>query len=184
MRSEANHLYFEGNLSSDPLAATAALYNLIQKQGYQDVILDFQRTSFLAPSFMLPLVSTCRAYRRDKVEFEILMPGDPKSASLMINTNWAHLIIPEQYDAKVGTDMMHLSARQYLTSEEHFQAVDDSVTVMLNSLDGIDRSRLKALEWALNEITDNVLNHANSPIGGIMQVVAFSQAQKSGVLCL
>jgi anti-sigma regulatory factor (Ser/Thr protein kinase) len=106
------------------------------------------------------------------------MPSEQKTTLLMSNTNWAHLLSPGQFEAKVGSDLMHLYARQYRTSEEHFQAVDDSVRVMLNSLEGIDRSRLKALEWALNEITDNVLNHANSPIGGIMQVVTFPRRRR------
>ena len=29
---------------------------------------------------------------------------------------------------------------------------------------------MKAIEWSLNEITDNVLTHAQSPIGGLIQV--------------
>jgi hypothetical protein len=106
------------------------------------------------------------------------MPAEKKSAALISNANWAHLIAPEQFEAKTGADLMHLSARQYMGSDEHFQAVDDSLNVMMNSLDGIDRTRLKALEWALNEITDNVLNHANSPIGGIMQVVTFPKRRR------
>lgn len=36
-----------------------------------------------------------------------------------------------------------------------------------------ERTQLKALEWALNEITDNVLNHAESPIGGLVQIQSF-----------
>ena len=34
----------------------------------------------------------------------------------------------------------------------------------------IERSVLAGLEWSVNEITDNVLNHAESPLGGLVQV--------------
>jgi hypothetical protein len=51
------------------------------------------------------------------------------------------------------------------------------MAVIVQSIGGLDRSRLKALEWSLNEITDNVLNHAESSVGGIVQVVHFVKRQ-------
>ena len=35
---------------------------------------------------------------------------------------------------------------------------------------------MAALEWAINEITDNVLNHASSPIGGLVQLTTKSKS--------
>lgn len=37
---------------------------------------------------------------------------------------------------------------------------------------------MKAIEWSLNEITDNVINHAQSPIGGLLQITNFGREQK------
>lgn len=173
MRSEANHLFFEGKVKGELLSTTAALYNLISKQGYRDIILDFRHATFLSAEFMVPLATMCRAHRQDRVDFDLLMPEDKRTAALMSNTNWAHLIVPERFDPKDDKNINHLSARQYLTSEEHFAAVDASLEIILNNVPGIDRPRLKALEWALNEITDNVLNHAKSSVGGVMQVMTF-----------
>jgi hypothetical protein len=45
--------------------------------------------------------------------------------------------------------------------------------ILLETIKVGDRTQLKALEWALNEITDNVLNHAESPIGGLVQIQSF-----------
>lgn len=173
MRSEANHLYFEGKVGGDLLPTMAALFNLIRKQGYKDLILDFRRAQFLSAEFMVPLVTICRSYRKERVDFELLVPDDRGLAALMSNANWAHLISPERFEPKENKNTSHVSARQYLTAEEHDKVVDASLELLLSRLPGIDRSRLKALEWALNEITDNVLNHAESPIGGIMQVMTF-----------
>ena len=122
---------------------------------------------------MVPLCSLSRLYRQEKVSFELIMPTQAKLRRLINNSNWAHLIDPEKYDDMSDKNERNLAAIQYCTAEEHFKAVDASVDLMLSVLPGIDRSRFKALEWSLNEITDNVLNHANSPIGGIMQVSTF-----------
>jgi hypothetical protein len=171
-RSVGNHLYFSGRLSEDVLPVTAALHNLIVKQGYSDLTLDFSDvTHHISPKFMLPLATTARGYRRDRVDFDIVMPNTKTVANLLMNTNWAHLISPEKYDARDILNRNHLSAIQYLNAKEHFAAIDRSLDVILRNSEGLDRNRLKALEWSLNEITDNVLNHADSPVGGIVQVV-------------
>ncbi|MBY5705708.1 STAS-like domain-containing protein [Rhizobium leguminosarum] len=178
MWSEGNHLHFDGKMTSDFLPTIAALHNVIRKQGYSDVTLDFRKATYLSPEFMIPLVATCRNYRRENVQFDILMPEASAQARLLSNANWAHLIAPESYESKDQQNVKHMSARQFLTAGEHFTAVDDSMSVILSSIEGIDRTRTKALEWALNEITDNVLNHAESPIGGVMQVMTFPKLKR------
>jgi hypothetical protein len=85
--------------------------------------------------------------------------------------------VPEKFDARDDRNRNHLSAIQYLNADEQFSAVDRSMAVIVQSIGGLDRSRLKALEWSLNEITDNVLNPAESSVGGIVQVVHFAKRQ-------
>lgn len=178
IRSESNKLIFTGETGHDVLPATAALYSLINKLGYQDVELDFSASTFLSPRFMLPLATMARAYRQQKVDFEIRFPDDGKAANLLSNANWANIICPEKHDRRDGLNQLHLSATQYFDAEEHYKAVDKSIAIILQSVNGLDRSRLTALEWSLNEITDNVLNHAESPVGGIFQVVTFPKRQR------
>lgn len=176
-RSEGNRFYFAGSTGDDFLPVSAALHNVIHKQGYKDLTLDFSQATFLDTKFMIPLVAMARSYRSEKVDFEIMVPTEDKSARLLENTNWAHLITPEKFEARDDRNKSHLSAIQYLNAKEQFDAVDRSMNVILQSVGGLDRSRLKALEWSLNEITDNVLNHSESQIGGIVQVVTFAKKQ-------
>jgi hypothetical protein len=178
LRTDGNHIYFEGKVQGDPPPCTAALYNIAQKQGYQDITLDFSDATFLAAEFMIPIITICRSYRSDKVDFEIILPNDRSTANLLKNTNWAHIICPEKFESNADRNINHLSARQFLNSDQHYTVVDDSISVILQSVPGIDRSRLKALEWALNEITDNVLNHSESSIGGIVQVMTFPKRRR------
>ena len=176
--TQANHLHFDDNLRGDPLPTIAALHNLIEKQGYPDVVLDFAKTTRAFPEFVLPIVTACRAYRQKKIDFDIRLPTDRRVASLFVKSNWAHLIAPERFEIATAAGTNHLAATQFLTAEEHYSAVDSSIGLMLQLMPGVDRNRIKALEWALNEITDNVLNHANSPIGGIMQVMTYPKLRR------
>jgi hypothetical protein len=42
----------------------------------------------------------------------------------------------------------------------------------------MERADFAAFEWSINEVTDNVLTHANSQIGGIVQVSTFQRNKK------
>jgi hypothetical protein len=64
--TEANRLIFSGSTGEDILPVIAALHNLINKQGYSDIILDFARLDKINTSYMLPLVATARSYRKAK----------------------------------------------------------------------------------------------------------------------
>ena len=169
--TESNRLVFSGSTGEDILPVIAALHNLINKQGYSDIILDFARLDKISSSYMLPLVATARSYRKQKIDFTIALPTDIKGSNLIVNTNWAHLIAPESFDPMDDKNIQHLSAIQYLNGDDQFKPVDRCMDVILKSLKVLGRGQVKALEWSLNEITDNVLNHAESPIGGIVQVV-------------
>lgn len=173
MRSEGNRIIFDAKVQGDPLPITASLHNLITRQGYLDITLDFSSSTFLSPNVMIPIITMCCMYRNKNVDFELVLPMERKSKNLILNTNWAHFMDPSQFDLRDDKNISHMSARNYKSSDEQFKAVDDSLSTILNAIEGLDRKMVKALEWSLNEITDNVLNHASSEIGGIVQVMIF-----------
>ena len=126
-RTEANHLHFVGNTGAEVLPVTAALHNLIHKQGYRDVTLNFSKAGFLDAKLMLPLVTMARFYRSEKVDFDIIEPEEAGPRRLLQNTNWAHLIDPAKFDARDDRNQLHLSAIQYSTADDQFRAVDASL---------------------------------------------------------
>jgi hypothetical protein len=63
-RSQGNHLYLSNNSAEDVLPVSAALHNLIQKQGHKEIILDFENTTSFDAKFMLPLVTAARWHHR------------------------------------------------------------------------------------------------------------------------
>jgi hypothetical protein len=178
IRSEANRIIIPARTSEDPLSIAAALHSIVHKSGYSDVVLDFSNTTFISPMFMLPVVALCRQYRVENVSFSINMPRAAKAQNLLINCNWAHLILPERFPDRSTANQRNLSALQFFTADEHFKAVDRSMNLIMQTAAGLNRSMLKALEWSLNEVTDNVINHAESKVGGIMQVMTFPMKER------
>ena len=61
-----------------------------------------------------------------------------------------------------------------MNADEQFEAVNSVLEATLASLENLDREALGALEWVVNEITDNVLNHAQSKVGGFIQATTYA----------
>ena len=143
----------------------AALYR-VKEQGYGSVNIDMRTVTRGFAADLLPFATRCRELLVIGVDTLLELPEDAALSRLFKNSNWAYLIDPRQYDQSQYFSDKHIPAVSYADADSHFQAVDQVVDKLLSSLEGFSRDQLAALEWAVNEITDNVLNHASSAIGG------------------
>lgn len=178
VRSDGSTVVFEGTLKSDVRSALATIYNLIHKLRYTDLTLDFSNVTFADASVMLPICSYVAYYRRNQIDFALVLPTDPVLSRLFINTNWSHYIDPQIYDINNMRRSNNLPTLQFLDGDAQHNVVNKAMDVMMETIKVNDRKQMKALEWSLNEITDNVLNHASSSIGGLVQIQTFPARQR------
>lgn len=149
----------------------------MQKRGYQDVVLDFRESENVFERFVLPIACLATYYRQEfNVAFELKKPKEGRLGSLFHNANWSHLIDPDNHEETTFDGTQHVPAVQFFTPEDHFKAVDRVLDAVLSTLPELSRDSLKALKWSLDEITDNVLGHSESRIGGFLQATTFSQS--------
>lgn len=174
-----NRLVFDGQfLLSDLLRPLVGLHQAVQDAGYRDLIIDFSQctAAFAAP--MLALCAQVMRLRSAHVDTELILPIDGKLNRLFRNANWAHLIEPRNYPPSEFRGHTQVPATHFTNAEEQRQAVNRIVNAVLGAIPELDRRELSALEWSINEITDNVLNHAQSSIGGLVQVSTFQRTRK------
>lgn len=178
IRSE-NRIRFLGRVNTR--AHREFLYCLSDgvERGYKDFVLDFAASERAYLWGMLPLLADVERLRREHVSVEVVLPTEPNCRRLFLKTNWAHYLDPAHYE-KVHADLVytgygrHVPAHRFTDGTTQKALVDASLDVLMKNL-RLDRVSLHALEWSLNEITDNVLNHAESPDGGLVQVNTFSE---------
>lgn len=140
-----------------------------RKEGKAGFTLNFYDATVAYPDAMLQLIASVDRFRRRNLTFNAMLPENRRLRNLFQNTNWAHLLAPTMFVPSSVSSDRHLPARRYGSAEEQKRVVDDILEVMLRAME-VDRTVLDGLEWSLNEITDNVLNHANSEKGGIVQL--------------
>jgi len=126
------------------------------------------------------LALACQVMKRRPRGFtsELVLPGDSSLAKLFINANWAHLIDPDHHEPSRFRGVIQVPATHFTSPPEQQTAVNVVMSALLSSLREFTRSDLAAIEWSINEITDNVMVHAESPTGGLVQMTTFSRRQQ------
>lgn len=148
----------------------ASIYNLVHKAGCDSLELDLSACDQAYGSGILPIAAKLqRLFFDEKIPTNVRLPTDSHFANMFKNANWAHLLSPTQYEASDYSGVKQIPAAQFKDGMEQFRAVDVVMKKTLEAIE-VDRDRFKALEWSLNEITDNVINHSNSSVGGMMQL--------------
>ena len=151
--------------------------NECRKLGYQDIILDFSQCERVYPSGMIPLLPHADVLRREGVDVSVELPDTDELARLFRNANWAHLLEPARYPRSDTVHDRHLAVQRFNDSTQQQQLVNEFMDVVMRNL-MLERNVIGGLEWSINEITDNVLNHAEYEEGGIIQVSTFRDARK------
>jgi anti-sigma regulatory factor (Ser/Thr protein kinase) len=130
---------------------------------------DFKRTQFAAPVAMAQLVIQADACRQRGMHFDVIGPVNPKTRGVFEHSNWAHHLSPVNYEPNDRQSLGWLPVARYRTDEQLLGLVNRTCEVVLRETD-VRRSALHGLEWALNEIADNVFQHADASDGGLVAV--------------
>ncbi len=152
----------------------AALHQTVQP-GAANVTLDFSACTGITQAVMLPLMPIVTTYReRHGVGFTLRLPSDEGLSRLFVNANWAHHIDPEGFQPNVYQGG-HVPALRFEDDGAHGQdtILARVMELILRNLE-TSRDTLKAVEWSLGEIMENVPMHAESPVGGFVQATAFN----------
>lgn len=151
----------------------ARLHHAISIDGKRSITLDFSSTKAAFEAGIVPILPILAQHRdKSKVKFNLILPADSRLATIFREFNWAHYIEPDRFDFQEGRSDTHCPAIRFSSAKEQFNSVDRILGLVLTASD-VDRSVLKAMEWSLNEITDNVLNHAGKTAHGFIQATWF-----------
>ena len=165
-----DHVRVEGRITERTgLWVIGKIREAVHQHGFEAVTLDLTHLTRAWPDGMLPLICEIESLRRAGCTFALVPPSDETLQRLFVNCNWAAFIAPDQFDRLDQRTPSHLPATWY-DGSNHKTIVDQVVEIVMGNMQ-VSRPVLAGLEWSVNEITDNVLVHAESSISGIVQVV-------------
>lgn len=167
-KSRNNTIYFTAKINAYSILQFSSAINYFKNLGKTSLTIDFSGVTKVFPNGMLPIICSVDDLRESGIKVFVKLPNDHETRRIFRSVNWAHFLSPEQYTKSDSTYDRHLVTRRFINAEEQLKAVNDFMDVVLRTMT-IPKDIISGLEWSINEITDNVLNHSNSKNGGIIQ---------------
>jgi anti-sigma regulatory factor (Ser/Thr protein kinase)/anti-anti-sigma regulatory factor len=166
---DRNVIYFAGTVKIDLLPHCLRIISrIVDDARYPDIILDFKNVEAIYGSFLTALLSVVYDLKRDKISIDIVNPVSPKAFNYMNKTNFLlHMTNESKINKNYRADRF-LPIIHYTNADEQGQAVEIIVKSLLFQVTNLPRENLRAAQWAISEVTDNVLNHAESSVGGFV----------------
>lgn len=172
-----NRIEFLGKLGKKALREFLfASHDTIYHRGYKDIVLDFRKVSRAYPNGMMGILAITDSLKHDSIDVSIELPEDEILRSIFKRTNWAHFLEPSKYEMSDTDHDRHLAVHRYLDHEGQTAVVNKMMDVVMRNMT-LSREIIAGLEWSINEITDNVLNHAKCPDGGLVQLSTYKDHQ-------
>ena len=119
---------------------------------------------------MMPIITRYR--KKNGIQFRLIEPQNDGLRRLFAHANRACHVDPDRHRPNPH-EGGHVPALRFGDEGDESQGeILDRVMGLIPSRLQTDRDTLKALEWSLGEIMDNVPNHSESPVGGFVQATA------------
>lgn len=165
-RSDRNRIEVYGDLRLGCLdELTSALHQVAVQARYPDVILDFSNLTSVIASVAAPLSAYLRYLtQQHKIDYTYIQPRNSQIKNRLVEIGLAHYIDFRKFEKPRLTSSKPV-VMQFYNMEDCIAVTDKIINNIIRTIK-LDRQHISALEWAVAEITDNVLNHSNSPVGG------------------
>ena len=140
---------------------TSTLKQAIHKRGYQDIIVDiWTKGSSLYPNTLVPLSGIIDYYTSQGIQFEIFENGRNYYKRCVIST----------YSPTLDNSALKKPLSKIWRFEDTADicSIQQAIISDLRKSDVFATGVLEGIEWSINEIMDNVLNHSQAGVGFIM----------------
>ncbi len=171
-RKNDSTIQITGRVNSFNVRDFCGALTLFEETGNDQLTLDFTNVTHAYPNGMLAIIAQIQRIRQNSKKIYVRLPMDDNTRKLFRSVNWAHHLSPDQFPKSESSHDRHLVTRFFTNATEQKNSVDDFMDVILRNME-LPRDIISGLEWSINEITDNVLNHSQSEIGGIVEATTY-----------
>jgi anti-anti-sigma regulatory factor len=141
------------------------LHHIIDELGYQDVVIDFSQCKKVYPNVAVPLAGIFEFYRTQRnIGLQFTGESDFLKRTYLLN--------PRIFKPQDNADYAALDTVWKYSNSYDMCRLVSSVIGDLESKIEFESNVLQGLEWCLNEVMDNVLQHSvlgdEKPLGYVM----------------
>lgn len=131
------------------------------RAGFVDYKLDFSSTNVAFPNASVPIAGLIDYYKKEGIQFEVIGQGDIVTAISLLNP----INISSQADLK---NINPLNKIFRFSDSDHVFWLVNAFLEELERSDKFGKGVFEGLEWCLNEVMDNVIQHSKAESGFVM----------------
>ena len=132
-----------------------------RKAGFDDFELDFSNTETAFPNASVPLAGLLEYYKNNGIGFTILETRDIVRTTRLLTP----ITLSNEIDL-AGINVLNKVFKFY--NSDHVFWLVNAFLDELNQSDKFEKGVLEGLEWCLNEVMDNVIQHSSTDCGFVM----------------
>jgi len=170
-----NRIIFSGKLNAEAMPLLLETLRAAQNAGFEEFIFDFSECNQAYTSGLVPLAALVSDWRLKGLEFALTFPKKDGIARLFENTGLACLIAPQSSAPSTFQGTQHIPIQQFHSHHDQVRLVYSFMDIILKTTT-LSRDVLDGLEWSLNEVMDNVANHAKSSTGGFASLTSLKNS--------
>lgn len=170
-----NRVTVSGRLNAETIPLLLGSLRAAESAGFQEFIVDFSQCARAYVNGIVPLAALACSWRSKGAEFDLILPSEPSVARHFENTGLAHFISPQKFSPSSFQSASHVPVQQFNTHQDQVRLVYSFMDIILKRTT-LSRDLLQGLEWSLNEVMDNVPNHAQSPVGGFASLTTLADS--------
>jgi len=142
-----------------------------------NVLLDLQRVEFAHCTGMAPIVAVIDHLIHQGWQFDVALPQSDFLADYFDKAGWEAGILGEHSAPSIIPGATFIPLTKYETSEELNPVLTEAIHHFAKHAI-FESGVLEGMEWAVNEVADNVLNHA----GGVPGWLQLAEHPKKGMI--
>lgn len=153
------------NFFNDLQEARHHVHEAVTRRKFEDVLLDFSGVTFITHHLIVSVISQINDFRqKQSINFRVKLPMESAVKALFLNANWAYYLDgrEEEHYQRSHNNGDHFPLIKVSGAGSIDRIVNDICEFFLSTIEKIDRNSLSAIEFSLNEVLDNAINHSGT----------------------
>lgn len=161
-------VFLQGALRADAIDTAMRLIDIVVNEArYPTLKIDITKVETAFGNFLTVLLNRLVYLKENRIDVFIIEKEASAISSQLKRLNFHSILNPQRAKSRAVRADRALPIMRFCDAEEQGHVIDVMTKALLMQIPGLERSQVRSAQWAISEITDNVLNHANSVTGGL-----------------
>lgn len=161
-------VFLEGALRTDAIDDAMRLIDVVVNEArYPTLKIDITKVRTAFGNFLTVLLNRLIYLRENQIDVSVIEADNSAISGHLRRLNFHSILNPKKTKFRAVRADRALPIMRFCDADDQGYVIDVMTKSLLMQIPGLERNQVRSAQWAISEVTDNVLNHANSVTGGL-----------------